>query len=85
MVMEKQVSFSNKNPYLLDNTKPLLTPLDYVWLDPVSGEITCWINNLPDYWTRAGTNGGIIGSGAGPAKSVFIAVCSKELMVVIRY
>lgn len=89
MVMEKPVSAlesSKNNPsYQLDEVKLLLTLPDYVWLDPVSGEITCWINNLPDFWTPAGTNDGIIGSGAGPAESVFIAVCSRELVVVRQY
>ncbi|KAJ6438913.1 Lipase 1 [Purpureocillium lavendulum] len=46
---------------------------DYVWLDPQSGEMRCWLNNLPKPWSPAGTNNSIIGSGAGPAKSVFIA------------
>ncbi|KAJ6439023.1 Lipase 1 [Purpureocillium lavendulum] len=46
---------------------------DYVWLDPRSGEIRCWLNNLPEPWSPAGTNNSIIGSGAGPARSVFIA------------
>ncbi|PNY28627.1 Lipase 1 [Tolypocladium capitatum] len=46
---------------------------DYVWLNPETGEIRCWLNNLPKPWSPAGTNNSIIGSGAGPAKSVFIA------------
>lgn len=41
----------------------------------MSGEVTCWLNKLPDPWTPAGTNGGIIASGAGAENSVFIAVC----------
>ncbi|KND93383.1 Lipase 1 [Tolypocladium ophioglossoides CBS 100239] len=49
----------------------------YVRLHDMNGdgkaEIRCWLNNLPEPWSPAGTNNGIIGSGAGPAKSVFIA------------
>ncbi|KAH8894324.1 integrin alpha N-terminal domain-containing protein [Thozetella sp. PMI_491] len=46
---------------------------DYVWLDPVTGEIRCWLNNLPQAWSPAGTNNSIIGSGVGPEESIFIA------------
>ncbi|KAL4861685.1 SGNH hydrolase-type esterase domain-containing protein [Aspergillus spectabilis] len=46
---------------------------DYVWLRPENGEIRCWINNLPEPWSPAGTNGDIIGSGAGREESVFLA------------
>jgi hypothetical protein len=51
---------------------------DYVWLDPNTGELRCWLNNYPnptEPWMPAGTNNAIIASGAGPAKSVFLAVC----------
>lgn len=47
---------------------------DYVWLDPKTGEIRCWINNLPEPWSPAGNNDGVIGSGAGAAASIFLAV-----------
>ncbi|TLD05009.1 uncharacterized protein PgNI_09260 [Pyricularia grisea] len=47
---------------------------DYVWLEPDTGEITCWINNLPEPWAPAGNNGGVIGSGGvGPADSIYLA------------
>ncbi|KAK2749084.1 hypothetical protein CKAH01_06581 [Colletotrichum kahawae] len=46
---------------------------DYVWLDPQTGEIRCWINNLPEPWSPAGNNDSIIGSGAGAAASIFLA------------
>ncbi|KAH6949082.1 SGNH hydrolase-type esterase domain-containing protein, partial [Fusarium avenaceum] len=46
---------------------------DYVWIDPKTGEITCWLNNLPKPWSKAGTNKGIIGSGVGPAKTIYLA------------
>ncbi|KAF6833212.1 hypothetical protein CPLU01_05731 [Colletotrichum plurivorum] len=46
---------------------------DYVWIHPDTGEIRCWINNLPEPWSKAGNNDDIIGSGAGPADSVFLA------------
>jgi hypothetical protein len=49
---------------------------DYVWLRPENGEIRCWINNLPEPWSPAGTNEDIIGSGAGREESVFLAVSS---------
>ncbi|OIW24797.1 family 3 carbohydrate esterase, partial [Coniochaeta ligniaria NRRL 30616] len=38
-----------------------------------TGMIVCWLNNLLEPWSPAGTNHSIIGSGAGPADSVFIA------------
>lgn len=50
------------------------TFLDYVWIHPETGEITCWINNLPDPWSFAGNNKGVIGSGVGPSKTIFLAV-----------
>ncbi|KAF5019289.1 hypothetical protein F66182_8707 [Fusarium sp. NRRL 66182] len=47
---------------------------DYVWIHPRTGEIRCWINNLPDHWTPAGSNSnGVIGSGVGPAETIYIA------------
>ncbi|XEU97523.1 hypothetical protein FSHL1_002809 [Fusarium sambucinum] len=47
---------------------------DYVWIHPKTGEIRCWINNLPDDWTPAGGNSnGVIGSGVGPAETIYIA------------
>lgn len=52
----------------------LTTGVDYVWLDPQTGMIICWLNNLPDRWSSAGTNNSIIGSGAGQEASVFLAV-----------
>lgn len=53
------------------------TDPDYVWIHPDTGEIRCWINNLPEPWSKAGNNDDIIGSGAGPADSVFLAVSCK--------
>lgn len=50
--------------------------LDYVWVDPITGETRCWLNNLPNPWSPAGNNNSIIASGAGPGKSVFFAVSS---------
>ncbi|KAH8671546.1 hypothetical protein BX600DRAFT_496225 [Xylariales sp. PMI_506] len=62
---------------------------DYVWLDPDTGMIVCWLNNLPDAWSPAGTNNSIIWSGAGPAESVFIADMNgdglEDYMVVDPY
>jgi hypothetical protein len=49
---------------------------DYVWLNPDTGETTCWLNNLPNPWSPAGTNNSIIASGAGRAISVYLAVSS---------
>jgi hypothetical protein len=46
---------------------------DYLWIDPVTGRLTCWINNLPGHWAPAGNNNGIIASGAGPANAVYFA------------
>ncbi|KAL6354196.1 hypothetical protein LRP88_12530 [Fusarium phalaenopsidis] len=46
---------------------------DYVWVDPNSGEILCWINNLPEHWTEAGNNKGVIGSGVTGSKYVYLA------------
>ncbi|KAL6864240.1 SGNH hydrolase-type esterase domain-containing protein [Trichoderma novae-zelandiae] len=46
---------------------------DYVWLNPKTGEIRCWLNNLPEPWSPAGTNNSIIGAGAGPAATVYLA------------
>ncbi|KAF5619593.1 lipolytic G-D-S-L family [Fusarium tjaetaba] len=46
---------------------------DYVWIHPKTGEITCWLNNLPKPWSKAGNNNGIIGSGVGPAKTIYLA------------
>ncbi|TIC96910.1 hypothetical protein CH35J_007763 [Colletotrichum higginsianum] len=53
---------------------------DYIWLNPENGEIRCWINNLPAPWSPAGTNNSIIGSGAGVAESVFLAL--EDYMIV---
>lgn len=55
---------------------------DYVWLDAQTGMIVCWLNNLPEPWSPAGTNNSIIGSGAGPADSVFIAVSKAHKLLV---
>ncbi|CCT67685.1 uncharacterized protein FFUJ_14670 [Fusarium fujikuroi IMI 58289] len=46
---------------------------DYIWIHPKTGEITCWLNNLPKPWSKAGKNNGIIGSGVGPAKTIYLA------------
>lgn len=46
---------------------------DYVWIHPQTGEIRCWLNNLPEPWSPAGTNNSIIGSGVGPRKTIFLA------------
>lgn len=46
---------------------------DYVWIDPVSGKVTCWLNNLPKPWSPAGNNSGIIASGAGRGQTVYLA------------
>ncbi|KAJ4208903.1 hypothetical protein NW759_013504 [Fusarium solani] len=46
---------------------------DYVWIHPKTGEIGCWLNNLPKPWSPAGNNNSIIGSGVGPAKTIFLA------------
>ncbi|OAA69170.1 lipolytic protein G-D-S-L family [Akanthomyces lecanii RCEF 1005] len=46
---------------------------DYVWIDPNTGEIKCWLNNLPEPWSPAGTNNSIIGSGVGRGQTVYLA------------
>ncbi|KAH7303224.1 hypothetical protein B0I35DRAFT_498648 [Stachybotrys elegans] len=46
---------------------------DYVWIHPETGEIRCWLNNLPEPWSPAGNNDSIIGSGVGPARTIFLA------------
>lgn len=46
---------------------------DYVWVHPETGEIRCWINNLPNPWSPAGNNNAVIGSGVGPGKTIFLA------------
>jgi hypothetical protein len=46
---------------------------DYLWIDPGTGRLTCWLNHLPGHWAPAGNNNGIIASGAGPARSVYFA------------
>ncbi|KAL0929864.1 uncharacterized protein CTRU02_215073 [Colletotrichum truncatum] len=46
---------------------------DYVWIHPNTGEIRCWLNNLPKPWSPAGNNNSIIGSGVGPAKTIYLA------------
>lgn len=51
---------------------------DYVWIDPNTGEIKCWLNNLPEPWSPAGTNNSIIGSGAGRGQTVYLAVCDQK-------
>jgi hypothetical protein len=45
----------------------------------MTGEIMCWLNNLPKPWSKAGTNNGIIGSGVGPAKTIYLAVSSYSM------
>lgn len=57
----------------------LTTFTDYVWLDPETGMLVCWINNLPEPWPPAGTNDSIIGSGAGRAESIVLAVSRLPL------
>lgn len=50
---------------------------DYLWVNPDTGELTCWINNYPGLYSPAGTNQapriGIIADGAGPGNQVFFA------------
>lgn len=50
---------------------------DYLWVNPKTGELTCWLNHLPGAWSPAGTNKGdrvgIIASGAGHGDQVFFA------------
>ncbi|KAF4990980.1 hypothetical protein FDECE_14187 [Fusarium decemcellulare] len=46
---------------------------DYVWIHPETGEIRCWLNNLPKPWSPAGNNHSTIGSGVGPVKTIFLA------------
>ncbi|KAI8721439.1 SGNH-hydro domain-containing protein [Fusarium sp. LHS14.1] len=46
---------------------------DYVWIHPKTGEIRCWLNDLPKPWSPAGNNNSIIGSGVGPAETIFLA------------
>jgi GDSL-like lipase/acylhydrolase family protein/VCBS repeat protein len=53
---------------------------DYLWVDPISGETRCWINNLPNPWSPAGSNNDIIASGAGQGRSVFFADMNGDRM-----
>lgn len=71
--MAKLVSQGNPFFYLFIILMYILP--DYVWIHPETGEIRCWLNNLPDGWTPAGNNNSVIGSGAGPSDVVYLAVC----------
>jgi hypothetical protein len=62
----------------------LMTGPDYVWIHPKTGEITCWLNNLPKPWSKAGKNNGIIGSGVGPAKTIYLAVSSLSIALLAK-
>lgn len=46
---------------------------DYLWVDPSTGALTCWLNKLPGAFVSAGSNSGIIASGAGVGESIFFA------------
>ncbi|CAI6088155.1 unnamed protein product, partial [Clonostachys chloroleuca] len=48
--------------------------------DPNNGEIRCWLNNLPKPWSPVGNNNSIIGSGAGPSKTVYLADMNADGM-----
>ncbi|XWX00175.1 hypothetical protein V2A60_008195 [Cordyceps javanica] len=47
---------------------------DYVWVNPDTGQIRCWLNDLPRAWSPAGNNNSIIGSGAGRGQTVYLAM-----------
>lgn len=70
--MERQVSVLVLSVRNLGHSQ--LTWQDYVWIHPDTGEIRCWLNNLPEPWSPAGNNDGIIGSGVGPARTIYLAV-----------
>lgn len=57
---------------------------DYAWIHPETGEIRCWMNNLPDVWTPAGNNTGdrkgVIGSGVTGAKKIYLAVSNLDII-----
>jgi hypothetical protein len=82
MGMAKQVSheFNLDQRNVLSNIR-----LDYVWVDPRTGEMHCWLNNLPNPWSPAGTNGDIIASGAGPSAQVYIAVNIASFTQEVSY
>ena len=40
-------------------------------IDPGSGQLVAWLNNLPGGWTPAGSDGGIIADGAGTGDVFF--------------
>ncbi|KAH7114166.1 SGNH hydrolase-type esterase domain-containing protein [Dactylonectria estremocensis] len=47
---------------------------DYLWLDPESGRMHCWLNKMPEGFVKAGTHEqGIIAVGTAPSEKVYIA------------
>jgi hypothetical protein len=48
--------------------------LDYLWLDPMTGAITCSLNLGGSSWKRAGNNNGLIATGEGKGSTIFLAV-----------
>lgn len=46
---------------------------DYLWVDPSTGRLVAWLNNLPGAWSPAGSDGGVIADGAGAGDTVFFA------------
>jgi hypothetical protein len=76
MATEKPVSTPNSSTQH-ERTCPLIAHscLDYVWIDPEDGEIRVMLNHRPnDGWEPAGNEGGRIGKGGGPGKTIFLAV-----------
>lgn len=52
---------------------------DYVWLDPDTGRLECWLNNMPDGFVRAGTHEkGVIAAGTVAAERVYLAVSTAR-------
>nr|UMZ45332.1 hypothetical protein [Paramyrothecium sp.] len=53
---------------------------DYVWIDPKTGELRCWINNLPNSWSSAGNNDSVIATGVSSGDTIFLADLNGDKM-----
>lgn len=64
----------NRSDFFVSNFHPNAYETDYVWVHPESGEIRCWLNNMPEPWSPAGNNNAVIGSGVTRSERVYLAV-----------
>jgi hypothetical protein len=74
--MERPVSYS-RSLILINfplNSSDCSLMLDYLWLDPMTGAITCSLNLGGSSWKRAGNNNGLIATGEGKGSTIFLAV-----------